>query len=134
MDGSRSGSFTQSSIPDGYDRFMLAQLFEPWAADLITCASVQPGCSVLDVASGLGPVARLAAAAAGPGGRVVSSDISAAMLALASARPHGPGVDLGCRAPARPVRADDRGTAGNKPGRAVPGGVRSQQFQHRRCR
>jgi ubiquinone/menaquinone biosynthesis C-methylase UbiE len=91
MDGSRSGSFTQVSVPDGYDRFMLGQLFEPWAAELITRASLKPGCSVLDVASGLGPVARLAAQAAGPGGRVVASDISAAMLSAAAARPHGPG-------------------------------------------
>jgi len=91
MDGSRSGSFTQVSIPDGYDRFMLGQLFEPWAADLIARASLKPGCCVLDVASGLGPVARLAAEAAGPGGRVVASDISPAMLAAASARPRGPG-------------------------------------------
>jgi len=91
VDGPRSGSFTEVSVPDGYARFMLGQLFEPWAADLITRASLKPGCLVLDVASGLGPVARLAAQAAGPGGRVVASDISAAMLALASARPHGPG-------------------------------------------
>jgi ubiquinone/menaquinone biosynthesis C-methylase UbiE len=91
VDDSRSGSFTQVSVPDGYDRFMLGQLFEPWAADLITRANLKPGCCVLDVASGLGPVARLAAQAAGPGGRVVASDISAAMLATASARPHGPG-------------------------------------------
>ena len=83
MDGSRSGSFTQVSVPDGYDRFMLGQLFEPWAAELIARASLKPGCSVLDVASGLGPVARLAAKAAGSGGRVVASDISAAMLAVA---------------------------------------------------
>jgi ubiquinone/menaquinone biosynthesis C-methylase UbiE len=79
--GSRSGSFTAVSVPDGYDRFMLGQLFEPWAADLIARAVLKPGCSVLDVASGLGPVARLAAQAAGPDGRVVASDISAAMLA-----------------------------------------------------
>jgi ubiquinone/menaquinone biosynthesis C-methylase UbiE len=91
VDGSRSGSFTQVSVPDGYDRFMLRQLFEPWAADLITRANLKPRCCVLDVASGLGPVARLAAQAAGPGGRVVASDISAAMLAVASARPHDPG-------------------------------------------
>lgn len=91
MDGSRSGSFTQVSVPDGYARFMLGQLFEPWAADLIARANLKPGCGVLDVASGLGPVARLAAEAAGPGGRVVASDISAAMLTAASARPHGPG-------------------------------------------
>ena len=47
---------------------------------------LRPGCSVLDVASGLGTVARLAAAAAGPAGRVVASDISAAMLTAAAAR------------------------------------------------
>jgi ubiquinone/menaquinone biosynthesis C-methylase UbiE len=91
MDGSRSGSFTASSVPDGYDRFMLGQLFEPWAVDLIARAGLTPGCRVLDVASGLGPVARLAAQAAGPGGEVVASDISAAMLAAAAARPEGPG-------------------------------------------
>ena len=89
--GSRSEGFTQVSVPDAYDRFMLSQLFEPWAADLIARAGLKPGSCVLDVASGLGPVARLAAAAAGPGGRVVASDISAAMLAVASARPEGPG-------------------------------------------
>ena len=90
MDGSRSGSFTQASVPDAYARFMLGPLFEPWAADLVTRAGVQPGGRVLDVASGLAPVARLAAWAAGPGGRVVASDISPAMLAAASARPQDP--------------------------------------------
>jgi ubiquinone/menaquinone biosynthesis C-methylase UbiE len=45
---------------------------------------------VLDVATGLGPMARLAAEAAGPAGRVVASDISAVMLA-AAARSPGPG-------------------------------------------
>ena len=109
VDRSRSGSFDQVPVADGYDRFLLGQLFEPWAADLITRASLKPGCLVLDVASGLGPVARLAAQAAGPGGRVVASDISAAMLALASARPHGPGWAaieyLQC--PASVIAADD---------------------------
>jgi ubiquinone/menaquinone biosynthesis C-methylase UbiE len=111
MDGSRSGSFTAVSVPDGYDRFMLGQLFEPWAADLIARAGLTPGCSVLDVASGLGPVAKLAAQAAGPGGRVVASDISAAMLAAAAARPAGPGWApiryLEC--PASAIAADDDG-------------------------
>jgi ubiquinone/menaquinone biosynthesis C-methylase UbiE len=91
MDNSRSRSFVQVSIADGYDRFMLRPLFEPWAVDLIARANLKPGCCVLDVASGLGPVARLAAQAAGPGGRVVASDISAAMLAVAAARAEGPG-------------------------------------------
>ena len=88
---------------------MLGQLFEPWAAELIARTGLKLGCCVLDVASGLGPVARLAAEAAGPGGRVVASDISAAMLAVASARPHGPGWAameyLEC--PAAAIAADD---------------------------
>jgi SAM-dependent methyltransferase len=107
MDGARSGSFTQVSVPDGYERFMLRQLFEPWAAELITRADVRPGFHVLDVATGLGPVARLAAAAAGPGGRVVASDISAAMLATAAAISPDPGWApieyLECPASAIPV-------------------------------
>src|ERR1700733_6081546 len=89
-DGARSLGFAQVSIPEGYDRFMLRQLFEPWATELVARAGIGPGDRVLDVASGRGPAARLAAAAAGPGGQVVASDISAAMLALAAARPADP--------------------------------------------
>jgi SAM-dependent methyltransferase len=87
MDTSRSEGFSQASIPDGYERFLLHQLFEPWARALVGQAHLQPGWSVLDVATGLGPVAREAAAAVGPSGRVVASDISEPMLALAAARP-----------------------------------------------
>ena len=86
MDGARSDSFTQGSQLDNYGRFMLPQLFEPWAAELLARAEVRPGDHVLDVASGLAPVARLAAAAAGSGGRVVASDISGPMLTAAAAR------------------------------------------------
>src|SRR5580704_8511982 len=109
MDGSRSGSFVQVSIAEGYDRFMLSQLFEPFSADLIARANLRPGCSVLDVASGLGPVARLAAQAAGPDGRVVASDISVAMLAVASARPEGPGWAMieYLQCPASVIAAED---------------------------
>jgi len=91
MEGSRSQAFAPASVPDGYEQFMLRQLFEPWARELIGRAALQPGWSVLDVASGLGPVARLAAEAVGPAGRVVASDISGPMLALAAARPTPPG-------------------------------------------
>jgi SAM-dependent methyltransferase len=87
MDSSRSQGFARASIPEGYERFMLRQLFEPWAAELAGRAELRSGWSVLDVASGPGPVARLAAAAVGPAGRVVASDISAPMLALAAAGP-----------------------------------------------
>jgi len=84
VDGSRGQVFARTSIPEGYERFTLRQLFEPWAGELVRRARLQPGWSVLDVSSGLGPVAQLAAAAVGPGGLVVANDISAPMLALAA--------------------------------------------------
>lgn len=87
MDSPQSQSFAHASVPEGYERFMLRQLFEPWAREMVKRAGLRRGWSVLDVASGLGPVARLAAAAVGPSGRVVASDISAPMLALAAGRP-----------------------------------------------
>jgi SAM-dependent methyltransferase len=105
----RSGSFTQVSVPVGYAEYLLGQLFEPWAAVLVARAEIRPGYRVLDVASGLGPVARLAAETAGPGGLVAASDISGAMLAAAAARPVLPGWApleyLEC--PASAIAADD---------------------------
>jgi ubiquinone/menaquinone biosynthesis C-methylase UbiE len=94
MSDKRSQGFAQSSIPDAYDRFMLAQLFEPWANDLVSRAQLEAGQSVLDVATGLGPVASLAATVVGAHGRVVASDISAPMLARAAARPKSSGSDV----------------------------------------
>ncbi len=72
MSDTRSTGFTSVSVPDGYVRYMLPQLFEPCAVELVSKIGLHPGQSVLDVASGLGPVARLAAAAVGPTGRVVA--------------------------------------------------------------
>lgn len=88
--GRRGRAFTQATIPAGYAKYLLSQLFEPWAKDMIERGTPSPGDTVLDLATGLGPVARLAAAAAGTSGRVVASDISPAMLAVAAARPVQP--------------------------------------------
>jgi ubiquinone/menaquinone biosynthesis C-methylase UbiE len=90
MSEGRSAGFTAGSVPQAYDRFMAPQLFEPWARELVRRAELRSGTSVLDVASGPGTVARLAAAAVGPDGRVVASDISPAMLAVAAAKPVDP--------------------------------------------
>ena len=60
MSEERSQGFTAGSIPQAYDRFMAAQLFEPWARELVRAALTRGG-SVLDVATGPGTVARLAA-------------------------------------------------------------------------
>ena len=80
----RATAFTSSSVPEGYERHLAPVLFAPWAEVLIDAVGVQPGAEVLDVASGTGVVARLAAARAGTSGRVVASDISGAMLAHAA--------------------------------------------------
>src|SRR5258708_18160477 len=88
--GVRGRGFTQATIPAGYAKYLLRQLFEPWAKDMIERGAPSPGDAVLDLATGLGPVARLAAAAVGTSGRVVASDISPAMLAVAAARPVEP--------------------------------------------
>jgi SAM-dependent methyltransferase len=90
MSKGRSAGFTAGSVPEAYDRFMAPQLFEPWARELVGRAELRSGSSVLDVASGPGTVARLAAAVLGPEGRVVASDISPAMLAVAAAKPVDP--------------------------------------------
>lgn len=109
MDGRRGRGFTQATIPAGYGKYLLDQLFVPWAKDMICRAAPRPGDVVLDLATGLGPLARLAAAAIGASGRVVASDISPAMLAVAAARPvepeWAPIEYLEC--PASAIDADD---------------------------
>lgn len=83
----RIAAFTSSSVPEGYERHLAPVLFAPWAEVLIDIVGVQASAEVLDVASGTGVVARLAAARAGSSGRVVASDVSAAMLAHAASVP-----------------------------------------------
>ena len=53
---------------------------------LLELADVKPGARVLDIATGIGEPALTAAARVGPEGRVVATDISPAMLALARER------------------------------------------------
>lgn len=67
-------------------------VFEAWAQALVDETGVEPGDRVLDVASGTGVVARLAARRVGQQGRVVASDVSAAMLGYAASLPTAPGA------------------------------------------
>jgi len=87
----RSHAFVEGSVPEAYERFVMRQLFEPWARELLRRAAPSGDDVVLDVATGPGTVARVAAAHVGEAGRVVASDISAAMLAVAAAKPAEPG-------------------------------------------
>ena len=53
MNDARSQGYVQLSVSKGYERFMLRQLFEPWAAELLSRADLQPGWSVLDASASL---------------------------------------------------------------------------------
>ena len=68
-----------------YERYMVPALFAPAAEHLLAMGSLRPGERVLDVGTGTGIVARLAAPAVGPAGSVAGLDASPAMLSVARA-------------------------------------------------
>jgi ubiquinone/menaquinone biosynthesis C-methylase UbiE len=84
--------FTNASVPKAYDEFFVPRLFEPWAKLLLDEVNLQPGEAVLDVATGPGTVARLAAVRLGSRGRIVATDIAPLMLNIARAKPVLPGA------------------------------------------
>jgi SAM-dependent methyltransferase len=73
----------EGSAPEAYERFLVPVIFEPWGARLVAAAGVGPRDRVVDVGSGTGAVARLAAARVGRAGSVSASDLSAGMVAVA---------------------------------------------------
>jgi ubiquinone/menaquinone biosynthesis C-methylase UbiE len=76
-----------------YDQTIPA-LFEAPAKDLVALAASQPGERVLDVGTGPGTAALLAAAQVGPNGAVVAVDVSDAMLALGRRRAEAAGLAI----------------------------------------
>jgi ubiquinone/menaquinone biosynthesis C-methylase UbiE len=82
-----SFQFTDSAVPKAYDEILVPRMFEPWARRLLDEAGLSSGEAVLDVATGPGTVARLAAQRVGPRGRVVATDISRPMLDVARRKP-----------------------------------------------
>lgn len=67
-----------------YERYWQAQLW-PAQERVLSLAAIRPDEQVLDVACGTGLVTFRAVEAAGPGGRVVGTDISEAMVGLLTA-------------------------------------------------
>jgi ubiquinone/menaquinone biosynthesis C-methylase UbiE len=82
--------FTDDAVPRAYEEVLVPRLFEPWALLLLDECNLGPNAVVLDVATGPGTVARLAAKRSGPGGRVVATDISRPMLDVANSKPSSP--------------------------------------------
>jgi SAM-dependent methyltransferase len=68
-------------------------LFDPITERVLTAAGVRPGMRVLDLGSGAGNVALLAARMVGPGGSVVGVDRDPYAVALARDRAEDEGVD-----------------------------------------
>jgi SAM-dependent methyltransferase len=86
------GCFSVGSIAATSEDIYVPRIFIPWAELLIEYAHLRPGQQLLDVATGPGTVARLAAEKLGRSGRVVDTDFSAAMLAIAKQKPPSRGV------------------------------------------
>jgi ubiquinone/menaquinone biosynthesis C-methylase UbiE len=98
--------FNNPSVPKAYNEFFVPRLFEPWAKVLLEGADLRRGESVLDVATGPGTVARLAAVRLGAEGRVVATDIAQPMLDIAKAKapPGGAPIEY-LNSPAAPLAA-----------------------------
>ena len=79
--------FSVGSIAETYEDIYVPRIFIPWARLLADVAQLRPGEAVLDIATGPGSVARVAAERVGPNGRVVGSDISEAMIGIARQKP-----------------------------------------------
>ncbi len=82
------------SAAEMYECCVVPYLMSPWAPGLVALADIQPGEHVLDVACGTGVVARLAAPAVGPNGKVTGLDLNPGMLAVARALPPPPGAAI----------------------------------------
>lgn len=101
--------FSVGSVAGTYQEIFVPRIFIPWARLLLKRAALRPAEAVLDVATGPGTVARIAAEQVGSQGRVVGADFSEAMIAIARAKPALPRAATVeyVVSPAAPLQVDD---------------------------
>jgi SAM-dependent methyltransferase len=102
--------FSVGSVAGTYDEVYVPRIFIPWARLLLERAALRPGEAVLDIATGPGTVARIAAERLGAQGRVVGADFSEAMIAIARSKPRiaGAAPIEYLVSPAAPLDVDDQ--------------------------
>jgi ubiquinone/menaquinone biosynthesis C-methylase UbiE len=83
-----SGGDIAQNLGENYERYLVPTIFGPWAIDLVSLATPQPGERILDVACGTGAIAREASRVIGADGAVTGLDLNAGMLNIA--RGHDP--------------------------------------------
>jgi demethylmenaquinone methyltransferase/2-methoxy-6-polyprenyl-1,4-benzoquinol methylase len=83
-----------AKVYDLLNTVMTAGLHHRWRERAADLARVRPGSRVLDVATGTGDLALELARRVAPGGEVVGSDFSEAMLARARVKPKPAGAEL----------------------------------------
>ena len=79
--------FTDASVPKVCDDDLAPRLTEPWSQRLLDEVTLKSGDLVLDIATGDGTLARLAASRIGSDGHVFAIDLSKPMLDTAQAKP-----------------------------------------------
>jgi ubiquinone/menaquinone biosynthesis C-methylase UbiE len=78
---------------ENYERYFVATIGAPLAADLVDLAALSNGERVVDIACGTGVVTRLAAERVGADGTVAGVDINPGMLAVARAAASDPTIE-----------------------------------------
>ena len=84
----------EGDAAERYERWTVPFLLGPWVPGLLDLAALRVGERVLDVATGTGVIARLAARRVAPGGTVTGLDLNAGMLEVARRLPLPPGLTI----------------------------------------
>ncbi len=87
----------QGNAAERYERWVVPFVAHPMVPPLLDLADLRPGERVLDLATGTGVVARLAARRVVPGGAVTGLDLNEDMLKVARELPLPPGLQIDWR-------------------------------------